>query len=118
MQTRRWINQSQPQTLVIATFLLYFNGAIGFLNMLSYRYLGILGLALVAGDAIGGYFIANEKKWGYYLGIAMAFSPFLLRIYYGVPVLGGGLINLLFEVALIALLLHPQSRDYERIWFK
>ena len=34
-------------------------------------------------------------------------------------VLGGGnLISLLFAIALVALLLHPQSRDYQRIWFK
>jgi hypothetical protein len=24
----------------------------------------------------------------------------------------------MFEVALVALLLHPQSREYQRIWFK
>jgi hypothetical protein len=24
----------------------------------------------------------------------------------------------MFEVALVLLLLHPQSREYERIWFK
>ncbi len=28
------------------------------------------------------------------------------------------LIPLAFTVALFALLLHPQSRDYQRIWFK
>jgi hypothetical protein len=28
------------------------------------------------------------------------------------------LISFLFAVALVALLLHPMSRDYQRIWFK
>ena len=28
------------------------------------------------------------------------------------------IVSLMFEVALIVLLLHPQSREYERIWFK
>jgi hypothetical protein len=28
------------------------------------------------------------------------------------------LVPLAFTVALLALLLHPQSRDYQRIWFK
>jgi hypothetical protein len=28
------------------------------------------------------------------------------------------LITLMFEIALLALLLHPQSREYQRIWFK
>ena len=27
-------------------------------------------------------------------------------------------IGLLFEVALLALVVHPQSRDYQRIWFR
>jgi hypothetical protein len=28
------------------------------------------------------------------------------------------LLELMFEVALVVLLLHTQSREYERIWFK
>ena len=28
------------------------------------------------------------------------------------------IVNLMFGVALVALLLHPQSREYQRIWFK
>ena len=28
------------------------------------------------------------------------------------------ILTLLFDGALVALLLHPQSRDYQRIWFK
>ena len=31
--------------------------------------------------------------------------------------LGGNVINALFEYALIALLLHPQSKDHQKIWF-
>jgi hypothetical protein len=30
----------------------------------------------------------------------------------------GFLISLVFPVALFALLLHPMSRDYQRIWFQ
>ena len=62
--------------------------------------------------------IANERKWGYGLGVGMAFAPFVLRVMYGGSLLGADIITLLFEIALIALLLHPQSRDYQRIWFK
>jgi hypothetical protein len=118
METRRWINQSQPQTLVIAVFLLYFNAAILLFNMLSFRDLELLFLVVVGASVAAGYGIANEKKWGYWLGVAMAFLPFGLRLYYGGGLIGGDLINFLFEVALVALLLHPQSRDYTRIWFK
>ena len=28
------------------------------------------------------------------------------------------ILSLMFEIALVLLLLHPQSREYERIWFK
>ena len=28
------------------------------------------------------------------------------------------IINFLFDAALVALLLHPMSREYQRIWFK
>ena len=118
MQTRRWINQSQPQTMVIAVFLLYFNAAILLFNMLSYRTLGALTLIVVAASVGAAWGIANEKKWGYYAGVAMAFLPFALRLYYGGGLIGPDFLNFLFEVALVALLLHPQSRDYERIWFK
>ncbi|MBV9412339.1 MAG: hypothetical protein JO148_12135 [Acidimicrobiia bacterium] len=115
MEQRRWVNQTQPQTLQIAVFLLYINGAITLL-------FGGLFVPLFAVIAIGsiaaGYGIANERKWGYILGVVMALVPFALVIVTRSSPLSGGLLNLLFEVALVALLLHPQSRDYQRIWFK
>ena len=73
---------------------------------------------IIIGSVAAGYGIANERKWGYILGVAMALLPFVLTIAYRGSFLSGGVINLLFEVALVALLLHPQSRDYQRIWFK
>ena len=116
METRRWTNPTQPQTLQIAVFLLYINAVFtALLGGLG----SIIGIALVAGGAAAGFGIANEKRWGYKLGLAMAFLPFVLRIAFnGVEnIFGGSIINLMFEIALVALLLHPQSRDYEKIWF-
>ena len=116
METRRWTNPTQPQTLQIAVFLLYINAVFTAL----FGGLGsVLGIVLVAGQAAGGFGIANEKRWGYNLGLAMAFLPFVLRIAIGGvgSILGGDIINTMFEVALVALLLHPQSRDYQKIWF-
>ena len=116
METRRWTNPTQPQTLQIAVFLLYINAVFAAL----FGGLGsIIGLALVVGQAAGGFGIANDKRWGYNLGLAMAFLPFVLRIAIsGVgAVLGGDFISTMFEIALVALLLHPQSRDYQKIWF-
>jgi uncharacterized membrane protein len=116
MQTRRWTNQGQPQTLQFAVFLLYINAAFGLFDMLSYRFFPPIPLAIVAAEVAAGYGIANEKKLGYYLGIAVAFMPFALRIYYHIGT--ADLLSLMFEIALVALLLHNQTREYTRIWFK
>jgi len=118
MEQRRWVNQTQPQTLQIAVFLLYLTAVFGLIDMVRFHYFPGVAVASVGGSVAAGYGIANERKWGYILGIVIAFLPFALRIYYGQPILGVDIITLLFEVALIALLLHPQSRDYQRIWFK
>ena len=116
MQTRRWIDPSQPQTLQIAVFLLYAQAAFA---LLFGQFIRADGLAIVVGGVAAGYGIANERKWGYGLGIAMAFLPFALRFYVlGNPFSGANILSLMFEIALVALLLHPQSRDYQRIWFK
>ncbi len=115
MQNRRWVNPTQPQTLQIAVFLLYINAA--FIILFGGFRIPLL-LATAVGSAAGAYGIANERKWGYALGVAMAFLPFAIRLMYGGGLLSGSIINLMFEIALVALLLHPQSRDYQRIWFK
>jgi hypothetical protein len=117
---RRFVNPAQPQTLQIAVFLLYFDAAFLVLAMLLNARLPLLYLLLAVGQGIAAFGIANERRWAYILGIVVAISPFLLRFWiYGDPLTGGGgLISLLFEIALVALLVHPQSRDYQRIWFK
>lgn len=114
------MNRAQPQTLQYAVFLLYANAVFLALDLLTAGRFPPLFILAVAGLVGGGYGIANEQKWGYLLGVGMAFSPFLLRWYYfGLGyVFAGGILGLMFEVALVALLLHPQSRDYQRIWFK
>lgn len=128
MQARRWVNQSQPQTLVIAVYLLYFRAVFGLLFNIDRYYSALPGgstlprLLVVLGGAAAGYGIANEKKWGYQLGVAVAALPLVAQAYivlrYQVSPLSLNLLGLLFDVALFALLLHPQSRDYERTWFK
>ena len=115
---RRFVNPAQPQTLQIAVFLLYFNAAFLLLAMVLNAGLPLVYLVFVAGGAIAGYGIANERRWAYFLGIVIAVLPFAIRFwFYGNP-LGVNFISLLFEIALVALLVHPQSRDYQRIWFK
>ncbi len=120
METRRWTNPTQPQTLQIAVFLLYINAVFG---VLFGQFLNPIGLVLVIGDGLSAYFIANERRWAYWLGVAVAtlgLLPFVLTVVAdGASAVFniGFLINLLFPAALFALLLHPHSRDYQRIWF-
>lgn len=116
MQTTRWINHSLPQTLSNAVILLYINAAF---SVLFGGIVSVFGLVFAVGQVAAGWGIANEKKWGYQLGVAMAFLPAAFRLAFGGldAVLGTGIINLMFEILLIALLLHPQSKEHQRIWF-
>ena len=116
METRRWTNPSQPQTLQIAVFLLYANAVFGLLFRTPFVLFGVLGFLVVVGYAAGGFGVANDLKWGY--AVALAVSALVVA---GTLLLGlnfANLINLMFDVALLALLLHPQSRSYQQIWFK
>jgi hypothetical protein len=114
---RKFLNQAQPQTLVLGTVLLYFNAVIG---LLSFGVLSVFGLLLVVGLAIGGYGIANEWRWAY--GVAVAASIVQLVLLFallGFAIFGFPyIITLLFDGALVGLLLHPESRSYQRIWFR
>jgi hypothetical protein len=123
MERRRWLNQGQPQTLIIACFLLYINAAFALLSLLSTSFTGVrtADLAAVTAGVFGAFGIANERRWGYYLAVAVAFVPFVYRAALNSnhnPFGGGDLITLMFEIALVALLLHTQSRHYQKVWFK
>jgi hypothetical protein len=123
MERRRWLNTTQPQTLQIGVMLLYLNAAFGLIGLIIGGGAGLFGILLIAAEIAGGYGIANERKWGYVVGVAAAI--FLLVVQLAVAflvgtsaVLGLGVLNIIFTIALVALLLHPQSREYQRIWFK
>jgi len=123
MHHRRWLNQSQPQTLVIACFLLYFNAAFAILIELSSSFTALRGLDLlpIIAGAVGAYGIANERRWAYYLAVVSAFMPFVFAALINSnhnPFGGASVLTLVFEIALIALLLHTQSREYQKVWFK
>ncbi len=146
---KKWFDRMQPQTLQIATWLLYFDGFFalmsvldktGHLGYLRDRYsLGVVvGLVSVALYALGGLLMANERKIGYKLSIAAAVSPIVLRFfavlsvsstsgmstsvrltdYFTGRVFGGSVISVAFDIAVIALLLHTQSREHQRIWYR
>ena len=140
---RKWFDRMQPQTLQISTMLLYLNGFFALVSVIDQTdYLGYIrsrywfglffGLAVVGLHAFGGLLMANDRKLGYKFGIAAAFSPFVLRYWaysdlansmggtislYS-KISGGSTTSLIFEVALCALLLHTQSREHQRIWYR
>ncbi|MBS1265038.1 MAG: hypothetical protein MAG471_00866 [Acidimicrobiaceae bacterium] len=112
MESRRWLNRYQPQTLVTGTMLLYIEGLF---NLVRGTELMFIGLAMFP----AAYAIANDRRWGWRLGVGAAAVAVLLRIgsivsYGFTPIV---LLILVFPVALLALLVHPISREYQRVWF-
>ena len=146
MPVRRFTDPSQPQTLQIAVFLLYINAVFSLFGLndrsgiyaitttslirsisfdLANNIGQLLGLATIVASLAGGYLIANEKKLGYRLGIAATALPlvcYVVLLTIGYPhrysLFELSLINVAFAVARFALLYHPESRNYQRLWFK
>jgi hypothetical protein len=112
MPANRWLDRTQPQTLMIATIVMYINGAFGIIDG---AFLSPLGLVLVVAPVASGWGIANEKNWGYWLGVVLTAVDVAFLVFF---FSAGAFLNLLFAVALLALLLHPQSRSYRRTWFR
>ena len=119
MRLSRWLNPSLPQTLQIAVFLLYINAAFGLLfGTLFFVYGPLVGIAGLLAYLFGGLGIANEQKWGYLLSVVVSIAAVAtMFIAYDNVLQGNGLISLLFDGALVALLLHPMSRSHQRVWF-
>lgn len=118
MNEFRWFNPTQPQTLQIAVLLCYISAVFAFLGGAFRWWIGLVILAGLVGGAVG---VANEKKWGYAVAVGVAALQVLI-----VLVVWQGevlerfdvLLSFAFDVALLALLVHPMSRDYQRIWFR
>lgn len=116
MNGNRFLNQAQPQTLYGATMLCYIDGAFGLLYSTGNILLLLMAIGLIA----GGYGIANEKRWGYLVAVASAILQVaLLIVVYRLQVFGfPQIMNFMFDALLVALLVHPMSRDYQRVWFR
>jgi hypothetical protein len=87
---KKWFDRMQPQTLQIATWLLYFDGFFALVDLLDgggemyylrLRFPGglLIGLVVIALYAGGGLLMANERRLGYRLSVAAAISPFLIN---------------------------------------
>ncbi|HZU80521.1 MAG TPA: hypothetical protein VE991_11445, partial [Acidimicrobiales bacterium] len=105
---------SQPQTLQGAVMLAYITAFFGVIGLLFHQYWDVISLGL----GIGGFGVANERRWGYWTAAVLAILNVLLDVGYVITGSALNILNLLFAVVLAALLLHPQSRQYQRIWFK
>jgi len=136
LDRRKWLDRMQPQTLQIAIWLLYINGFFALVELVDgggvlhyfrvrYAFGFIFGLAIVAAYVLGGFLMANERKLGWRVAVGAAASPFVLTfIAYSqigaslrFRIFGASLVSFAFDVAVLALLLHPQSREHQRIWY-
>ena len=117
-----WVNPRQPQTLYIAQMLMYFRGGFALVfGVLLGRSFTVLSLLFAVGNVMAAYGIANERRWGYKLGVAvaaLALAGSLLVLIDSFTRVWSQLIGVLFDVALVSLLLHPMSRGYQRYWPK
>src|SRR5271155_2810610 len=116
MSQRRCTDPSQPQTLQGAVIFSYVSAAFALL----YLVLGAAGpWAILILLGLTAFFIANERRWAYYAGAGLAILYLVAELIYFVTVNRSifGLLGVFFAGVLLALLLHPQSRAYEKIWF-
>lgn len=133
----RWFNSRLPQTLVVSQFLLYFDAfwaILGFLSvsvnsLVAFTFVGrIIAVASIGGYLYGAWGIANERRLGYQVAIAASFLPLAARVvntfgaggpleHLSYILTSGNIINVMFEYALIVVLLHSQSREHTKIWF-
>ena len=118
MANTQWLDRSQPQPLYMANILLYVNAVFWLLYLFEGAgFFGVLALAAI----FAGLGIANEKKAGYWGAVVVAALNLLALL--AILFVGGAasffaIINVLFAAALLALLLHPVSRSYQKVWFK
>ena len=124
----RWFDQSQPQTLQIGVILLYINGVFGILGGLGGG-LALVGLVLAIGQIAAAFGIANSKRAGWVAGIVLAivllgFQALSALLVITDPLLTLGvagwvffIVRIGFDIAMLVALVHPQSREYQKIWF-
>lgn len=119
MPPLQWFDRSQPQTLQNAVLLCYVDAALS----IFYFVLGLSGVSLLLLLTLAllpaGLGIASEKRWGYWLAVVSAGVLLLVSLLVLVLVPGfGAILNLLFIGVLVALLVHPHSRSYQKLWFR
>jgi hypothetical protein len=136
---RKWFDRMFPQTLQIAMWLLYIDGAFAFLQFLdrsdvfgASRLIGfpnsLVALLAVLAFPFGGLLMANGRRIGWLVALFASLSPFILRALLVLRtqsslglswiVTQDNLIGFAFEAALVALLWHPMTQSHVRRWFR
>jgi len=111
MQARSWLNRLHPQTLLSATMLLYIEGLFNLIREPNFGLLAMVGAAMFP----AAWGLANDRRWGWRLGVVTASLAVIWRLsQYGLD----NPVSTAFSVVLLALLLHPTSREHQRIWFR
>ena len=116
MSQRRWTDPSQPQTLQGAVVLSYILAAFAVLTLVLS---GAAPSLLLVVLGVAAYFVANERRWAYYLAsvISVLYLAFQVIAWLTFSRSLFGLLPVLFAGVLLALLLHPMSRSYQKIYF-
>ena len=99
--------------------LCYLNAALAAFYLLVLRSASSLVLLVLLALAVAAYGIANERRWAWRAAVGLSGLYLVLQIlvlFFGASL--GTLLNLLFAGVLFVLLVHPQSREYQKIWFR
>lgn len=70
--------------------------------------------------------MANERRIGWRIAVGASIAPFVVNfLAYGDvgaglrrQLFGPSLVSFAFDAALVALLLHPQSRSHQKMWYR
>lgn len=115
MRRFKWINTSLPQTLLIATYLMYLEAVFAILFG-SVR--SLVFLVVTAGFIVGALGVSNERRWGYYAAVVTAILNVAITVWLLLTSGFGVIFALAISIAILALLRNRQSNSYQRIWFR
>lgn len=121
-----WTNPYLPQTLQYSVLLAYFQAAFAVVGLIIPQIFGTytsFGYLLTVLAVLGAFGIANLRLWGYFIAVAVSIvslitirgivtRPINPSIYFHALFSSNNLVNLIFGIAIIALVLHPMSRNY------
>jgi hypothetical protein len=123
MESRRAVNPAMPSALVWAQLALYL-GAVYAVGR-GFALLRFPGWELLIGcwQLLGAYGIANERRWGWRIGLAAATASVLpaLDQFVRSPALAfhpDFLVLVAIPVFTVGCLGEPSARDFQRAWFR